>query len=213
MDLNAILLTSWERLRQLLETADCVRQSYRPASAACIMNTSDAYLLERSVFFKKKHTFTKQSTLITRLGVIDKDMKAYALALYKAWEAIPVLQSEYLAILEVQKEKAASKADREEDNKDRIDDLEDAAARTRRRVNKKLARRAQKEIDLGEVGGVDDDADALEDEQAERKAKKSTNSSRCRKKRRRKIECNSNICRYYLLNRTSKQNVTTFEES
>jgi len=165
--MDQILKSSWGRLRELLETADCLRHSYLASSAACVMKTSDDHLLERTVFFKKKHRYTKHATLITRLGVIDKDMKAHSLAVYKAWEAMAVLNAEYLAILAVQKEKADDKAEREEENKERIDDLEDAAARARKRVHKKLARRLNKDIDLG--GSAEDAADALEDVEDEAK--------------------------------------------
>lgn len=163
------LKVSWDGLLELLATADCTRQQFPHSSAACVMNTSVAHLMERGVFFKKKHTFTKQSTIVVRLGVIDKEMKAHALALYKAWEGLYALSTEYRAIAVVQQDKARLRAEREEDNKQRIDDMEDAATRARNRAIKKLQRTTARNevIDLG--GQAEDDADALEDAEEEAK--------------------------------------------
>jgi len=175
MDLHAILLTSWERLRELLETADSVRQNYPAATAACIMKTDDEYLKERALFFKKKHGYTKQSQAVVRLSVVTKEMHTHSMAIYRAWESMASLQTEYEALEEAQKERALAAADRDAMSQQRLAIKEEAAAKNRAIT---LAKMQKKGIDLGEVGGAEDQADALEDEEAERIAERANAKTR-----------------------------------
>jgi len=169
MDLHAILLTSWGRLLELLETAECVRQNYQAATAACIMKTDDEYLHERALFFKRKHGYTKQSQSVVRLGVVTKDMKAHALAIYRAWEAMATLQVEYEALIEAEKARADAAAERDIVSEKRMNLKERMAAENRAITAEKLAKKG---IDLGGVGSAQDQADALEDEKEEKKSQK-----------------------------------------
>lgn len=162
-------MTSWERLRELLETAETVRQNYHPATAACIMKTNDEYLNERALFFRRKHGYTKQSQAVVRLGVVTKDMKAHATAIYRAWESMATLQVEYEALIEAEKARADAAAERDIVSEKRMNLREEMAARNRAITAEKLQKKG---IDLGGVGSAQDQADALEDEQAERQAQK-----------------------------------------
>lgn len=196
MDLNAV--TSWSRLRELLENSECVHQRYLPASNACIKKNSDAYLLERAAFFKRKHCNNREPEV--RLGVITKEMNTYATAIYKAWEQMATHQAEYDALLEVQKDYIDTLIDRENAARARIAIREDAAAKNRAITLQVLNKRG---INLG--GKAEDDADAREDEKAEIKARKAQAKEDAENKEAdRKSAIRTHVLMHYTLEQATK---------
>ena len=147
-------------LRHVLESSNVIGSLYLLSASVCVTKTSATVLASRYELNKKKHFMSRKDTADTRLRNVEKEMIVHAKALYEAWAAIPALHNKYLAIIAGQANKRYEADAREAKMMRRVERKHRHAEEDRADALIELHRRLRAEEDLGDVGGLEDLADA-----------------------------------------------------